>query len=122
MRQPQVLIVDDNQLWLDFISRQLDKAGCQVIAHTNSLEAIDDITAEIDLIVVDLLLGYNSIFPLLHELRSDLEISSVPVVVCSSIAGSIPDGSLDSYGVKAVLDKTTMTPADIQVVIKRILA
>lgn len=122
MRQPQVLIVDDNQLWLDFISRQLDKAGCQVIAHSNSLEAIDDITAEIDLIVVDLLLGYNSIFPLLHELRSDLEISSVPVVVCSSIAGSIPDGSLDSYGVKAVLDKTTMTPADIQVVIKRILA
>lgn len=122
MSRRQVLVIDDNNLWLEYISRQLDKAGCQVIAHTNSVEAIEDISPKLDLIIVDLLLGYNSVFPLLHELRSDLEVANIPVVVCSSIASSIPTGSLDSYGVKALLDKTTMTPEDIQATVRRILA
>ena len=121
MSSPLVLVIDDNNMWLDFISRQLGKADCQVIAHTNTHQAIEDITPKLDLIVVDLLLGYNSVFPLLHELRSDREVADIPVVVCSSVAGSIPKDSLNSYGVKAVLDKTTMTPEDIQTVVKRVL-
>lgn len=122
MSRRLAVVIDDNHLWLDFISRQLQKADFQVMAYSSSAEAIDQIRPQVDLIVVDLLLGYNSVFPLLHELRSDMEVADIPVIVCSSIAAAIPPGSLDNYGVKVVLDKTAMTPADIKIAAKRVLA
>lgn len=122
MSKKQVVVIDDNNLWLEFLSRQLQKSGYVVLAHTNSTEAIDDITPSVDLIIVDLLLGYNTVFPLLHELQSDLEVADIPVIACSSLASSIPEESLTGYGVKAILDKTTMTPEDVSVAVKKFLA
>ena len=122
IKQPRVLIVDDDE-WLALQYKRILEAGsCRVSVASNALDAIDAIdTKKPDVIVLDMFMpGPNGIV-LIHELQSHNDLARIPIILCSNSAADLPT-EMTKYGVRVILDKTTMHPEDVLVAIKKVLA
>lgn len=104
----RILLVEDDQ-WMADCYRDWLPGHTTVHAHDaqEALDAADDTTP--DVIVLDLLLPHANGTQLLHTLQSHADWSRIPVILCSSsLPAELPD--LQAYGVRAALDKATITP------------
>jgi DNA-binding response OmpR family regulator len=82
MKKFQVLIVDDEQRIVNFLSSKLRASGYEVITASNGAEALEQVQAqEPDLVVLDVMMPGMDGFETLKELRS---FSSVPVIILSA--------------------------------------
>ena len=82
MKKFQVLIVDDEQRILNFLSSKLRASGYEVLTASNGFEALDQVQAqEPDLVVLDILMPKKDGFETLKELRT---FSSVPTIILSA--------------------------------------
>ena len=117
-----VLIVEDDQWLAEEYVRTLRDSGFQAEYVMHALAAIDliDINRP-DVIVLDVFLAGPNAFTLLHELQSHADLAGIPVILCTTSARDLADEDVAAYGVKQVLDKTTMHPADMIAAIKKIL-
>ncbi len=83
LKRFRILIVDDEERILRFLTSKLKASGYDVVTAQNGLEALDRITSQQpDLVVLDLLLPKMHGFDVLRELRS---FSSVPVIILSAL-------------------------------------
>ena len=121
-QRASVLIIDDDQ-WLSAqFERILTRAGFVVHTALNALDGMAAIdTHKPQAIILDIFMpGPNGIV-LLHEIRSHSDLAQIPIIVCSNSASEVPHGDLTAYGVRTVLDKTTMQSDDIVAAVKRAL-
>jgi DNA-binding response OmpR family regulator len=82
MKQLRVLVVDDEQRILNFLSSKLRASGYEVLTASNGVEALEQLQAqEPDLVVLDVMMPRMDGFETLKELRS---FSSVPVIILSA--------------------------------------
>jgi DNA-binding response OmpR family regulator len=82
MKQFRVLVVDDEQRILTFLSSKLRASGYEVFTASNGFEALEQVQAqEPDLVVLDVLMPKKDGFETLQELRT---FSSVPVIILSA--------------------------------------
>ncbi len=78
----RVLVVDDEQRILNFLSSKLRASGYEVLTAGNGMEALEQVQAqEPDLVVLDVMMPKMDGFETLKELRS---FSSVPVIILSA--------------------------------------
>lgn len=108
-----VIVIDDDILQLESYRRILEAEGFNVKTCPDTYEAIDNIDETTDVILTDVLLGYNTVFPLFNELQSQSGLCEIPIVVCSDVAESLPAGSMSIYGVSRILDKSKVHTSDI---------
>ena len=110
----KVLLVEDDA-WLAMLEvKILTEAGCEVshAAHAYSaIEIIDENTP--DVLIVDVLLTGSTGLALLHELQSYVDTKQIPVIVCTNLAESLSLEDVKAYGVRRIIDKTTMIPDDL---------
>jgi DNA-binding response OmpR family regulator len=122
MKKSKVLIVEDDEWLAEQYKILLTKFGYGVKGATNNqtaIDAVDDFKP--DAILLDILLVGTTAFNLLHELKSYKDTANIPIIVCSNLADNLDFKKLEPYGVRRVLDKTTMKPDDIIVALKAIL-
>ena len=82
MKQFRVLVVDDEQRILNFLSSKLKVSGYEVLTAGNGVEALEQVQAqEPDLVVLDIMMPKMDGFETLKELRS---FSSVPLIILSA--------------------------------------
>ena len=82
MKQFRVLVVDDEQRILNFLSSKLKVSGYDVLTASNGVEALEQVQAqEPDLVVLDVLMPQMDGFETLKELRT---FSSVSVIILSA--------------------------------------
>jgi len=82
MRKFRILVVDDDQRILNFLSAKLKASGYQVLTASNGLEGLEQAQAqEPDMIVLDLLMPKMDGLEMLKELRS---FSAVPVIILTA--------------------------------------
>jgi len=82
MKKFQVLVVDDEQRILNFLSSKLRVSGYEVLIASNGVEALEQVEAqEPDLVVLDILMPKKDGFETLKELRT---FSPVPVIILSA--------------------------------------
>lgn len=117
-----VLLVEDDQLLADCLSRWLIADGHDVVLAVEAQQAIDLLdSTKPDVIVLDLLLpGANGV-QVLHTLRSYGDLAGIPVVICSSLVVTYTS-SLAAYGVKKVIDKTTLNRASLNAAVSEVIA
>jgi two-component system response regulator GlrR len=115
----RVLVVEDDAWLAEGIVAQLEKAGYDVAyaAHAQAAVArIDDSVP--DIIVADMMLTGTTVLALLHELQSYGDTKAIPVVLCTNSADVLQIETLRPYGVKRIIDKTTMQPEDVVVAVR----
>ena len=123
MSKCNVLIVDDDQWLAKQYARMLNNEGFTVQISTNpwgAIQLVDDFKP--DVIILDVLLVGSTSFALLHELQSYIDTASVPVIMCTNLAGDMSIDDLKHYGVQKVLDKTKMLPEDLSAAVKGVLS
>lgn len=122
-RVAKVLLIEDDA-WLSEIEADfIKKAGFDVRVASNALdgiELVDDFKP--DVIVLDVLLDGSTGFALLNELKTYDDTQEIPIILQSNLAESFDARELAGYGIRAVIDKTTMEFGDIEVAIKGVLA
>jgi two-component system response regulator MprA len=122
MKTPKVLIVDDDVWLAEQQSRLLKIAGYDVLIVTDSFDAIEAIDKHRpDVVVLDLMLGGPNGIVLLHELRSHSDLARIRVIFCTNSSQLLTEVDTASYGISAVLDKTTMHPNELVAAVRKVL-
>jgi len=118
-----VLLVEDDAWLAEVEAGVLKQAGYAVTVAPHALAAIELIdTTTPDIIILDVLLAGSTAFAFLNELQSHEDTKAIPVVLCTNLAEQLNDTQLREYGVRRVVDKTTMHPDDLVVAVKAVLA
>ncbi len=108
-----ILLVEDHAWFAEQQQRVLEKANYHVVCAYSPQSAIDSFEQhQPQAIILDMLLAHNTAMALLHELQSYQETAHIPVVLYTAQAEALAQSALASYGVVALLDKTTMRPSD----------
>ena len=115
-----VLIVEDDDWFAEQQMRILKKAGYHVDRVTHGLDAIEALDESLpDILILDIFLPGTNVVTLLHELQSHEDLASIPVIICSNSAAELSQEMLQTYGVRHIVDKTTMQPSDLVAAVKR---
>lgn len=123
MSVAKILIVEDDDWLAEQYARVLTGAGYETAVALHALAAIqiiDDINP--DAIVLDVLLTGSTAFALLHELQSYGDTGNIPIILCTNLAVDLSVDDLEPYGVKKILDKTTMAPDDLVSALRGVLS
>lgn len=118
----RILLVEDDAWLAEMEAGVLEQAGYEVAHAPHALAAIDHIDiAPPDIIVLDVLLAGSTAFSLLNELQSHDDTKGVPIILCTNLAEQFDGGRLKEYGVRRVVDKSTMHPQDLVVAVRAVL-
>lgn len=118
----KILLVEDDA-WLAALEVEvLTLAGFEVThaSHAHSaIERIDELAP--DVLIVDVLLTGSTGLALLHELQSYVDTKGIPVIMCTNLAESLSLRDVQAYGVRKIIDKTTMHPDDLTAAVRSVL-
>lgn len=117
----RVLLVEDDAWLAEVQASSISDAGYEVLIAPHApaaIELVDSFQPEV--IVLDVLLAGSTAFALLNELQSYSDTGMVPVILCTNIADQFDAIKLKEYGVKKVVDKTTMHPEDLIAAIRSV--
>jgi CheY-like chemotaxis protein len=84
----KILIVDDDQDVIVFLTTVLKDAGYQVVHALNGRMGLESAIAEApDLILLDLMMPQKSGISLLGDLKEDVHLRKIPVVMVTGVSG-----------------------------------
>jgi CheY-like chemotaxis protein len=86
--QYTLLVVDDNEMNRDMLSRRLLRQGYVVVTAENGRQAIDLIEADVkrfDLVLLDIMMPEMDGYQVLERLKADARLRHIPVIVISSL-------------------------------------
>jgi len=118
----KVLLVEDDPWLAELEAGILTKAGYDVTLSPHAPSAIVAIdSVKPDVIILDVLLTGSTAFALMHELQSYGDTHATPIILCTNMAENLKLEDLASYGVKRIVDKTTMQLDDLPAAIRGVL-
>jgi len=88
MTSPQysLLVVDDNEMNRDLLTRRLERQGYQVTVAVDGLQALEILDqADFDLILLDIMLPVMNGYQVLEHLKADESLSQVPVIITTAL-------------------------------------
>ena len=122
MKKPHVLIVEDDAWTAEQYARVIAKAGFETRISPHAIDAITAIDEFKPVaIVLDVLLTGSTAFALLHELQSYSDTGVIPIILCTNLAPEIALDDVQPYGVRRLLDKSTMEPDDLPAALRSVL-
>lgn len=87
----RVLLIEDEPNIIEAISFILARDGWDVKTHANGHDAIEAIRARApDMVILDVMLPGRSGFDILHDIRSDPQLSGLPVLMLTA-RGQVKD-------------------------------
>jgi two-component system cell cycle response regulator DivK len=105
---PKLLLVEDNEMNRDMLSRRLQRKGYEVVIAVNGIEALEAVKTENpELILMDLSLPEMDGWEATRRLKADETTSSIPLIVLTAHAlKSDRDGAFetgcDDFDVKPI--------------------
>jgi DNA-binding response OmpR family regulator len=117
----KVIVIDDEPFILMMVEDKLKRAGLEVIALRESVNAIDVIRKERpDLIILDWMMPELSGIELCRMLKSDPELSSIPIFMLTA-KGQEEDEKLGlKCGVSRYITKPFSPKALLQIVLSEL--
>jgi CheY-like chemotaxis protein len=116
---PKILLVEDNEINRDMLSRRLIKRGFEVINATDGVQGVEYArTAKPDIVLMDMSLPLKDGWEATAEIKNDPETRSVPVIGLSAHAMA---GDRDK-AMKAGCDDYDTKPVDLERLLLKISA
>lgn len=118
-------ILEDDPIFARLFSKSLRRAfpDSTVNIFKNAIDAINalpDGCTPPSVIILDVLLTGPDGFTFLNEIASYSDLSKIPIIIVSSL--NFPMQTLESYNVRRIINKATMTPQDLPAAISEILS
>jgi serine phosphatase RsbU (regulator of sigma subunit) len=86
LRSGFLLIVDDNEMNRDMLSRRLQRQGHQVSIATNGREALAMMKAQkFDLVLLDIMMPEMNGYEVLETLKADSKLRHIPVIMITAV-------------------------------------
>ena len=84
--QGRVLVVDDNEMNRDLLSRRLQRQGHKVIMAEDGQQALEKLRLEqFDLILLDIMMPVMNGYQVLEHLKADRNLRHIPVIMISAL-------------------------------------
>jgi phosphoserine phosphatase RsbU/P len=84
--QHRLLVVDDNEMNRDMLSRRLQRQGFRVDLAENGQQALESISAQpFDLILLDIMMPVMNGYDLLERLKADPVLRHIPVIMITAV-------------------------------------
>ena len=84
---PKILLVEDNEMNRDMLSRRLEKKGYVIVVAADGLQALEMARAETpDLILMDLSLPEMDGWEVARRLRADVSTRRIPIIALTAHA------------------------------------
>ncbi len=81
-----ILVVDDNEMNRDMLSRRLIRQGHTVKTADNGRQAMDMLRLErFDLVLLDIMMPEMNGYEVLEQIKSDMQLRHVPVIMISAV-------------------------------------
>ena len=117
-----ILLVEDDTWLATLQAASLQQAGYEVVHAAHATAAIARIDSKVpDAIIIDMLLTGTTALALLHELQSHADTKTIPIILCTNLADSVALADVAPYGVRRIIDKTTMQPDDVVAAVRSVL-
>lgn len=117
-----ILLVEDDPWQAELEVRSLEKAGFIVVHAPHAPSAIvkiDEIKP--DIVILDVLLTGSTAFALLHELQTYDDTVELPIILCTNMAESVDLDDVKKYGVRRIVNKSTMMRDDLAAAVRSVL-
>ena len=120
--QLDVLVIEDDVWLAEQFQRTFEVGGYSsrtVSSGHLAMDMIDDLKPRV--LFLDMLLTGGTAITLLHEMQSYRDTAAIPVILCTNLAAQLTLKDISTYGVKRILDKTTMHPDDVVTAVRSVL-
>ena len=103
-----ILVIDDNDVQLDYMNDLLTQKGFKVKTSTNSLEAVETmLKTNPKLVILDIMMPHLDGYTILKRMKDQKSLAKVPVIIYTGKSFPIDekkarDLGADSYLVKPV--------------------
>ena len=84
--QYSLLVVDDNEMNRDLLSRRLERQGYRVTVAVDGRQALEILNREpFNLVLLDIMLPEMNGFQVLEHLKADAALSHIPVIMTTAL-------------------------------------
>ena len=81
-----ILVVDDNEMNQDLLTRRLERQGYQVTKAVDGQQALDVLSREeYNLVPLDIMLPISKGYQVLEKMKADQKSSHIPVIITTSL-------------------------------------
>lgn len=81
-----LLVVDDNQMNREMLSKRLQRQGYQVTVAVDGRQALDMLSSqEFSLVLLDIMLPEMNGYQVLETLKADRSLSHIPVIITTAL-------------------------------------
>jgi DNA-binding response OmpR family regulator len=85
-KQTTILVVDDNEMNRDVLSRRLERQGYRVVTAEDGVMALEAVQSEaFDLVLLDIMMPRMNGYEVLEALKRDPAHKAIPVIVISAM-------------------------------------
>lgn len=119
----KILIVEDDRFLLNAYKYKLERSGFEVITALDGEEALKVLKNDLpDLIILDLIMPNKDGFEVLEEIKKDLNLKKIPVIVCSNLGQPEDIKKAKELGASDYFIKSDLSLEEIVVRINKFLA
>ncbi len=81
-----ILVVDDNEMNRDLLTRRLERQGYQVTTAVDGQQALDVLSqGEFSLVLLDIMLPVINGYQVLEQMKADQSSRRIPVIITTSL-------------------------------------
>jgi DNA-binding response OmpR family regulator len=110
----KILIVEDDSFLLQMYATKLEKAGYDVKSAIDGIQGLKKVKEYLpDLILLDLVMPGQDGFYFLEELKKDMDIKLIPVIILSNLSAREDVQRCLKLGAKDYLIKAHFVPSEV---------
>ena len=104
--QYSLLVVDDNEMNRDLLSRRLERQGYRVTVAVDGRQALEIMNREeFNLVLLDIMLPEMNGYEVLEHLKADQALSHIPVIITTALDESVGKAKCIELGAEDYLTK-----------------
>lgn len=119
-----ILVVDDDQDILELTAVSLTANGFEVLQAKNGKEALewlDRKSAEIKIIILDIVMPVMDGFEFLEVVKKNEKYKNIPVIIASNLDSDTDRQSAFALGAKDFYEKVKINPSQVAKKVKELL-
>jgi len=110
----KILLVEDEEILINILSKKLEKEGYEVTIARNGQEGLESMRKDKpDLILLDVVMPKMSGFEVMEEMNKDEKLKKISVIIVSNSGQPVELDRAKKLGAKDWLIKTDFDPQEV---------